>query len=88
MAWSSKMSTMRLPAVSREIPTAMRLLFGAFDLIGAHMRMGRVMAHRPELFGRPFSAFCQTGLRGDSPWTIFERELFASYCAAVEQCPY
>jgi hypothetical protein len=79
---------MRLPAVTRDIPMPMRLLFGAFDRLGAHMLMGRVMQHRPALFGQPFSALCETSLRGDSAWSIYERELFASYSAAVEQCPY
>jgi hypothetical protein len=79
---------MRLPAVMRDIPLPMRLLFGTFDRLGAPMLMGRVMQHRPALFGQPFSALCETALRGSSRWSIFERELFASYSAAVEQCPY
>jgi hypothetical protein len=79
---------MRLPAVTRDIPWRQKLLFGTLELFGVHLRMGRVMNHRPALFSAPFSALSQATLRSESPWTIYERELFAGFCAAVEQCPY
>ena len=79
---------MRLPSVTRDIPWGQRLLFGTLGCFGVKMSMGRVMAHRPALFSGPFSTLSQATLRGESPWTIFERELFAGFAAKVEQCPY
>lgn len=79
---------MRLPAVTRDIPWGQKLLLGALGLFGANMRMRRVMGHRPTLFSAPFSTLSQATLRSESSWTIYERELFAGFCAAVEQCPY
>jgi hypothetical protein len=79
---------MRLPTVTRDIPWGQKLLFGTLGCFGVKMLMGRVMGHRPELWSAPFSTLSQATLRSKSPWTIYERELFAGFCAAVEQCPY
>jgi hypothetical protein len=79
---------MRLPAVTLDIPFGQKLLFGTLALFGVDMLMGKVMRHRPALFSAPFSALGQATLRGPSPWTIYERELFSGFCASVEQCPY
>lgn len=79
---------MRLPSVTRDIHWKRKLLFGMLNLFGANMLMGKVMGHRPALFSAPFSTLSQAALRSESPWTIYERELFAGFCAAVEQCPY
>jgi hypothetical protein len=79
---------MRLPAVTNDLPFVPKLMFGAFELFGVKMSMGRVMSHRPGLFSGPFSVLTQAVMRGESPWTIYERELFAGFCANLEQCPY
>jgi hypothetical protein len=42
--------------------------------------------YRPELFGRSFSAATDFALRGPSDWTPGERELFAAYVSALNQC--
>jgi hypothetical protein len=79
---------MRLPAVTSDIPWGPKLLFGTFELFGVEMSMGRVMRHRPGFFSGPFSVLTQAVMRGESPWTIYERELFAGFYATLEQCPY
>ena len=43
---------------------------------------------RPELFGRSFSALTHALLRGDSQWSVGERELFAAYTAYLNKCPF
>jgi hypothetical protein len=48
----------------------------------------KTMLYRPELFGRAFSAACQTVLRGPSEWSAGERELFAAFVSAQNQCPF
>jgi hypothetical protein len=64
---------MRLPAV--ESP-AQRL-----DVLNT-------LHYRPELFGRPFSDVMDMAMRGPSPWTAGERELFAAFVSAQNQCPF
>jgi hypothetical protein len=48
----------------------------------------RVLSHRPEIFGAPFSAALQRVMRGPSAWSAGERELFAAFVSARNQCPF
>jgi hypothetical protein len=46
------------------------------------------LRYRPELFGEPFSELLQQAMKGPSPWTEAERELFAAFVSARSQCPF
>ena len=46
------------------------------------------LRYRPELFGRPFSTLLQELMKGPSEWTSAERELFAAFVSAQNQCPF
>ncbi|HYN20598.1 MAG TPA: hypothetical protein VE078_06535 [Thermoanaerobaculia bacterium] len=46
----------------------------------------RTLAYRPQSFGKAFSSLVQSALRGPSFWTVAERELFAGYVSARNQC--
>lgn len=46
----------------------------------------RTLAYRPEIFGKAFSGLVQSAMRGPSFWTVAERELFAGYVSARNQC--
>ena len=46
------------------------------------------LRYRPELFGRPFSELLQEVMKGPSAWTEAERELFAAFVSALNQCPF
>lgn len=48
----------------------------------------RTMRYRSELFGRPFSAALHRVMRGPSEWPVGERELFAAFVSAQNQCPF
>jgi hypothetical protein len=48
----------------------------------------RMLTYRPELFGRPFSEALQDVMRGPSEWSVAERELFAAFVSAQNQCPF
>lgn len=48
----------------------------------------RMFTYRPKYFGNPFLDVVQSGLRGPSFWTVGERELFATYVSACNQCFY
>jgi hypothetical protein len=46
----------------------------------------KTLHYRPELFGRPFSNALDLAMRGPSDWTPGERELFAGFVSALNQC--
>jgi hypothetical protein len=48
----------------------------------------KTLHYRPEVFGRPFSAALDRAMRGPSRWTPGERELFAAFTSALNQCPF
>ena len=46
------------------------------------------LRYRPELFGRPFGELLQDVMKGPSAWSEAERELFATFVSARNQCPF
>ncbi len=48
----------------------------------------KTLMYRPDFFGREFAAITHDVLRGPSPWSVGERELFAAYTARLNQCPH
>jgi hypothetical protein len=46
------------------------------------------LRYRPELFGQPFSEYLQEVMKGPSEWSEAERELFAAFVSALNQCPF
>ncbi len=50
--------------------------------------MRKLLLYRGELFGDALSAAFQHVLRGESDWSVGERELFAAYVSIQNQCPF
>jgi hypothetical protein len=50
--------------------------------------MRKLLLYRRELFGDAMSAAFQAVMRGPSEWSVGERELFAAYVSAQNQCPF
>ena len=48
----------------------------------------KTLYYRPAFFGLRFSALTQEIMRGESPWSVGERELFAAYTSALNQCVF
>jgi hypothetical protein len=46
----------------------------------------KLLHYRPELFGDAFSNAVHLALRGESDWSIGERELFGAYVSSLNQC--
>ena len=78
----------------RILDTAQRLPQRIFlRLIG--MAMGgdapdvvKLHVYRPRFFGLAFGDRVHALMRGPSPWTLGERELFAAYTSRLNQCPF
>ena len=48
----------------------------------------RTLLYRKEFFGRPFSQLTQQVMRGESPWSVGEREMFAAFVSRLNQCVF
>jgi uncharacterized peroxidase-related enzyme len=44
--------------------------------------------YRRDFFGRPYSTLTQRVMRGESEWTVGERELFAAFTSRLNQCRF
>jgi hypothetical protein len=48
----------------------------------------KTLLYRRDFFGDRFSEMVQGALRGESFWTVGERELFASFTSRLEACHF
>jgi hypothetical protein len=48
----------------------------------------KIFMYRPECFGRPFCDLGHALLRGPSPWSVGERELFGAFTSKLNQCVF
>jgi hypothetical protein len=66
------------------------LRLAAIDRHSPEIPLGvvRTLRYRPELFGQPFSEALDLAMRGPSDWSPGERELFAAFTSALNQCPF
>lgn len=48
----------------------------------------RTLMYRKEFFGKPWTALTQRVMRGPSPWTPGEREIFAAFVSRLNQCVF
>jgi hypothetical protein len=48
----------------------------------------KLLLHRPGFFGGPARRITHRVMRGPSPWSVGERELFAAFVSVQNQCPF
>jgi len=66
----------------KAILTVMRLM------VGHAPGVVRTLFYRKEFFGDRFSRLTQQVMRGPSPWTVGEREIFAAFVSRLNQCVF
>jgi hypothetical protein len=79
---------MRLPAVTRGERFGHRVTFALIRLMERRRApdIVRTLMFRGEFFGSKM--MFQEVMRGPSPWTVGERELFAAYISKLNACEY
>ena len=81
---------MRLTAVDHEHPWYVRAFFALVRRMSGREPPDilKTLYYRPGWFGMRFSKLTQAVMRGPSPWTVGERELFAAYTSSLNQCVF
>jgi uncharacterized peroxidase-related enzyme len=80
---------MQLPEYSRGRSRLQRMALWLSRRAGAELDdVAKVSMRRPAFFGRPFLALTHEVLRGESPWSVGERELFAAVVSGANQCGF
>jgi uncharacterized peroxidase-related enzyme len=81
---------MRLPEIDRGDSLGNRLLIGFISRVSG-MRLpdaARVAFYHKAFFSAPMGAWTQRTMRGDSEWSVGERELMAALVAKWNSCPF
>jgi hypothetical protein len=66
-----------------------KAMLGLMRLVMGHAPgVVRTLRYRKEYFGGPWSALTQQVMRGPSPWTVGEREIFAAFVSRLNQCVF
>ncbi len=81
---------MRLPSVDHDHPWYVRAFFAVVRRASRREPPDilKTLYFRPGFFGMRYSALTQEIMRGESPWTVGERELFAAYTSSLNQCVF
>jgi hypothetical protein len=81
---------MRLRAAERQFAAPGRLLVALIRRVAGQEPpdIVKTFLFKPNVFGRWASPAFQDVMRGPSPWSPGERELFAAYTSRLLQCPF
>ena len=80
---------MRLKKVHKGHRLREKVILGIIRLTNGHAPgVIRTLFYRKEFFGQPFTELTQQVMRGPSPWTPGEREIFAAFVSRLNQCVF
>jgi hypothetical protein len=81
---------MRLSRVERGDSLASRLLYAVIRLASGFRAPDviRTLRYRASFFGSPMARHTQQVMRGDSVWTVGERELMAAFVSRLNECRF
>lgn len=80
---------MRLKKVHRGHRLREKVILSIIRLTNGHAPgVIRTLFYRKEFFGQPFTELTQQVMRGSSPWTPGEREIFAAFVSRLNQCVF
>jgi len=81
---------MRLAAVAHRHRLPQRLKLVLIRLVSGRRvpDVVKTLLYRREFFGRPMCEWTQAVMRGPSPWSVGERELFAAFTSRLNRCVF
>jgi hypothetical protein len=66
-----------------------KAILGVMRLLMGHAPgVVRTLFYRKKFFGEPFTDLTQQVMRGPSPWSVGEREIFAAFVSRLNQCVF
>ena len=81
---------MRLPNVERGDRLKSRLIFAVGRILSGFRvpDVVRTLLYREDFFGLHHNRHTQEVMRGESSWSVGERELFAAFVSNVNRCHF
>jgi hypothetical protein len=81
---------MRLPSVEHRHRLPQKLKLGVIRLLSGRRvpDVVKTLLYRPSFFGMAHSAWTQAVMRGQSDWSVGERELFAAFTSRINHCVF
>ncbi len=67
-----------------------RMLFRVIRVFSGHPApdAAKIMFYRADFYGAPMKRLTHQAMRGQSPWSVGERELMAAYVSKLNECPF
>ena len=84
------MTTIRLATVAHGHSFAEKVLLVVMRVLGGRPPPDviRTLLYRRDFWGDRFNDLIQPVMRGESPWIVGERELFAAFIAHLNRCRF
>jgi hypothetical protein len=81
---------MRLRVLDHGHPLKMKALFALIRLVSGHRApdVVKTLRYRPDFFGGPMSQVFQEAMRGQSAWSVGDRELMAAWVSHANACEF
>ncbi len=81
---------MRLAALDSNHGLGTKALFVMIRVMSRHPvpDVVKTLKYRPEFFGAPMSEVFQEAMRGESQWSIGDRELMAAFVSKTNECEF
>ncbi len=81
---------MRLDILNNGYSFAAKILFGIIRIVSRHPLpdAAKLVFYRPDFYGTPAKSFTQEAMRGNSAWSVGDRELMAAYVSKMNECTF
>jgi AhpD family alkylhydroperoxidase len=81
---------MRLKILDRGHGIGTKTLFGLIRAVSRQpvLDVIKLVKYRPDFYGQPMSEITQEAMRGDSTWSVADRELMAAFVAKTNQSDF
>ena len=81
---------MRLAVLDSGHPFKTKALFTVMRLVSRQRvpDVIKTLTYRPDFFGTPMNRCFQEAMRGESPWSVGDRELMAALVSKMNECEF